>query len=254
MDELLSIKNLYVRFSGIVAVDCVSLSLDKGKIYGLIGTNGAGKSTLINMVSGNLKPTSGEIIFGDRHIEGVSAHAAAAMGISRTFQNLRVFKNMTVLENIVTSRQGKYPYSLADMLFHTEKYRQAEESISRDAQEILRFFRIISCARMKASSLAYGQQRRLEIARCMALEPKLLLLDEPAAGMNQSEKSALAEDINSAKVKYPDMTIVLIEHDMKMVMELCEHIFVMAQGKLIEEGTPEEISASGKVIKAYMGG
>lgn len=253
-EKLLEIRNMTVRFSGVVAVDNLNITLEKGKVYGLIGTNGAGKSTVVNVISGNMNPTSGEILFEGRHIEKNPAHRSAEEGIARTFQNLRLLHSDTVLGNVITARQLKHHYNLLQMLLSTPSYRRKEQLIREESMEFLRKMHIEDFAEHEAGSLSYGQQRRLEISRCLAIEPKLLLLDEPAAGMNPNESRQLVEDIRAIHKEDPDMTILLIEHDMKVVMSFCEHIFVMAQGRLIEEGDPETITSSEKVISAYMGG
>ena len=201
-----------------------------------------------------MKPTSGQVLLEGRHIEKNAAHKSAKAGIARTFQNLRLFRSDTVLGNVVTARQQKHEYNLLQMCFATPGYRKKEKKIKEESMEFLGKMHIEELADHEADSLSYGQQRRLEIARCLAIEPKLLLLDEPAAGMNPNESKQLVEDLRAIHRQYPDMTILLIEHDMKVVMSFCEHIFVMAQGKLIEEGDSKIITTSEKVISAYMGG
>ncbi|MBQ9015218.1 MAG: ABC transporter ATP-binding protein [Firmicutes bacterium] len=253
-EKLLEIKDLVVRFSGVTAVDRLSLSLEKGRAYGLIGTNGAGKSTVVNIVSGNLRATEGRIAYQGNDITGKKAHELARLGIARTFQNLRLFHSDTVLGNVVTARQIAHPYSLLHALLASPKFRAQERRIREESRELLRQLKIGELEQLPAASLAYGQQRRLEIARCLALDPGLLLLDEPAAGMNPAESRQLVEDIQRIRKERPDMTILLIEHDMKVVRSFCEYVFVMSQGKLIEEGGPEIITTSKRVISAYMGG
>lgn len=253
-ENLLNISHLTVAFSGVTAVDDLSLTLEKGKVYGLIGTNGAGKSTVVNVVSGNLKPTSGQITYEGHSIGGHPAHQLAQLGIARTFQNLRLFASDTVLGNVITARQGAHRYNLLQTFFVTPGYRRQEALIRAESEGYLRQMKIENLADLPAASLAYGQQRRLEIARCLALEPGLLLLDEPAAGMNPRESAQLVEDIREVHWQRPEMTILLIEHDMKVVRSFCEYVFVMSQGQLIEEGGPEIITESERVIAAYMGG
>lgn len=253
-NTIIQIKNLCARFRGVLAVDHVDMDLEKGRIYGLIGTNGAGKSTVINMISGNLTPTEGEIIFQGRHIEKLAADKTAKAGIARTFQNLRLFGNQTVLSNVVTACQIRKKYTVADAIVYSPRYIREEHGFQQEALQYLKAMKIEQYAEDDADSLPYGLQRRLEIARCLALHPKVLLLDEPAAGMNPQESMQLVEDIRAVHDNYPDMTILLIEHDMKVVMSLCEYIYVMASGRKIAEGTSEEICASEEVIAAYLGG
>ncbi|MBQ9060468.1 MAG: ABC transporter ATP-binding protein [Firmicutes bacterium] len=253
-ENLLEIRNLVVRFSGVTAVDRVSMSLERGRVYGLIGTNGAGKSTVVNVVSGDLKPAEGMILFKDRDVTGKKSHELARMGIARTFQNLRLFQSDTVLGNVITARQAAHPYNLLQTILGTPAFRRKEALIREESEEYLKQMKLESLADLPASALAYGQQRRLEIARCLALEPDLLLLDEPAAGMNPQESGQLVEEIQSIRRKRPRMTILLIEHDMKVVRSFCEYVYVMSQGKVIEEGGPDIITTSKRVISAYMGG
>lgn len=251
---LLELEKLSVQFRGVLAVDHVDMTFEKGRIYGLIGTNGAGKSTVINMISGHICPTSGSIRMEGQPIQGLPAHKVARLGIARTFQNLRLFGAFTVLENVMTARQSTRRFHLPQILLTTGDYRRKEQAIREESREILRQVGIAGYAQQQADSLPYGLQRRLEIARCLAMEPKLLLLDEPAAGMNPNESLQLVEDIQRMHKSMPDMTILLIEHDMKVVMGLCESIYVMAAGKLICAGPPETVRASKEVISAYLGG
>lgn len=253
-DAMVSIRGLTQQFKGVLAVDHINMDLEKGKIYGLIGTNGAGKSTAINMISGNLQPTEGEIVFNGEHMEKHSAFQCAKKGIARTFQNLRLFGDQTVLDNVITASQISRKYNLFEMLFYLPRYRREEKMFSEKAMKALKTMGIDQYADQKADSLAYGLQRRLEIARCLAVEPKLLLLDEPAAGMNPQESMQLVDDIRGIHKDHPEMTILLIEHDMKVVMNLCQYIYVMASGKMIAEGTPKEIYENDEVISAYLGG
>lgn len=253
-EKLLEILDLLVRFSGVTAVDRVSISLERGRVYGLIGTNGAGKSTVVNVISGNLKPTEGRIRFKGRNVTGKKSHELARMGVARTFQNLRIFPNDTVLGNVIMARQLAHPYNLLQPILGTPAFRRKEELIREESEEYLKQMGLENLANHRASSLAYGQQRRLEIARCMAMEPDLLLLDEPAAGMNPRESSWLVEELQCIRAQRPRMTILLIEHDMKVVRSFCEYVYVMSQGQIIDEGGPDIITTSKKVISAYMGG
>ena len=241
-----------MKFNGLMAVKNFSCKLESGRIYGLIGTNGAGKTTVINMLSGVLKPTSGEILFEGRHIEGVKPNRIAQMGIVRTYQNLRLFNKMTVLENVIIGAQIEKPYSIATGVLQLPKFGREEKRIREKAMHELEVMGIAQYAGSIAGSLPYGLQRRLEIARILAANPKLLLLDEPAAGMNPQESMELVEMIRKIHGEF-DLTILLIEHDMKVIMRLCEYIYVMATGEVIAEGKPEEIRSNPQVIAAYLG-
>ena len=253
-ETILSIRNLTRRFKGVLAADHIRMDLAKGGIYGLIGTNGAGKSTVINMISGSIPPTEGRILFEGRDIGKLDAAGRARAGIARTFQNLRLFSGQTVLENVVTASQINRKYSLPEVLVCTPRYRREEKEFAGLAMEALKIMGIEQYTDFQADKLPYGLQRRLEIARCLAIQPKLLMLDEPAAGMNPHESLKLVDDIRVIRRTHPDMTILLIEHDMKVVMNLCEYIFVMAAGRMIAEGTPRQIYDSEEVISAYLGG
>lgn len=253
-ETILSVRNLTRRFKGVLAADHIRMDLEKGGIYGLIGTNGAGKSTVINMISGSIPPTEGEILFEGKDIGKLDAARRAKAGIARTFQNLRLFSGQSVLENVITASQITRKYSLPEMLLCMPRYRREEKEFSALAREALKVMGIEKYADAQADSLPYGLQRRLEIARCLAIRPKLLLLDEPAAGMNPHESLKLVDDIRVIQRTHPEMTILLIEHDMKVVMNLCEYIYVMAAGRMIAEGTPRQIYDSEEVISAYLGG
>lgn len=253
-ETILSVRNLAQQFKGVLAVDHIRMDLEKGGIYGLIGTNGAGKSTVINMISGSIPPTEGEIIFDGRNIGKLDAAGRAKAGIARTFQNLRLFSGQTVLDNVITASQINRKYNLIEMLACLPRYRREEKEFISRANDALKIMDIERYADFQADNLPYGLQRRLEIARCLAIRPKVLLLDEPAAGMNPHESLKLVDDIRVIHRTYPDMTILLIEHDMKVVMNLCEYIFVMASGRMIAEGTPRQIYDSEEVISAYLGG
>ena len=251
---LLRLEGITVRFRGVLAVDGIDMAFQTGKIYGLIGTNGAGKSTVINLISGSYRPTAGSILFRGAHIEKLSAHQIARLGVARTFQNLRLFGGLTVMENVVTARQSRHRVNLPQILCATPGFRRTEEALRQEALVCLRQVKLENCAQQRVDSLPYGLQRRLEIARCLAMEPALLLLDEPAAGMNPQESLQLAEDIRAIHRARPGMTILLVEHDMKVVMGLCEYIYTMASGRCIASGTPEEVQSSEDVIRAYLGG
>lgn len=248
----LVLNDVTMRYKGVLAVDKLNVTLEKGKIYGLIGTNGAGKSTVINMISGSARPTSGEIIFQNQHLEKLPADRIARLGVARTFQNLRLFGKLTVLENVVIAEQMRNSYNFVQMALGTPHYRKSESRMREKAQVILQQLNLDRYAESEAGSLPYGYQRRLEIARCLALKPQLLLLDEPAAGMNPNESLQLVEDIRRIHEEN-GMTILLIEHDMKVIMNLCEYIYAMASGVVIGEGDPQTIRHDPEVIRAYLG-
>ena len=251
MPPILEAKDCVMRFSGLTAVKNFSCSLEPGHIYGLIGTNGAGKTTVINMLSGVLRPTSGEIIFDGKNITGVKPHKIAHLGIVRTYQNLRLFNKMTVLENVIIGAQIEKPYHLVTGILQLPRYHEKEKELRDKAMEKLEIMGVSEYANAQAGSLPYGLQRRLEIARILAANPRLLLLDEPAAGMNPQESMDLVEVIRRIQ-KDNHLTILLIEHDMKVIMSLCEYIYVMATGEVIAEGLPEEIRSNPHVVAAYL--
>ncbi|MGN1006100.1 MAG: ABC transporter ATP-binding protein [Aristaeellaceae bacterium] len=252
MPPILEVKNCTMQFSGLTAVKNFSCSLEKGRIYGLIGTNGAGKTTVINMLSGVLKPSSGEILFEGKRIDGLKPNRIARQGIVRTYQNLRLFNKMTVLENVIIGAQIEKPYSIATGILQLPKFGREEKCIREKAMHELEIMGIVQYADSIAGSLPYGLQRRLEIARILAANPKLLLLDEPAAGMNPQESMELVEMIRRIQGEF-GLTILLIEHDMKVIMKLCEYIYVMATGEVIAQDVPEAIRKNPQVIAAYLG-
>lgn len=249
---LLSIEHLTMHFDGLAAVRDFSLKLDEGDLVGLIGPNGAGKTTVFNMISGALKPTAGRIFFQGEEITGLRPSAITRRGIARTFQNIRLFQDLEVLENVTIAFHGRLRSSFIGAVLQTPLYRREEEEMAGRARILLGRVRLEGVARERAGALAYGQQRRLEIARALATDPRLLLLDEPAAGMNPQETEDLMEFILRVKEEF-GLTILLIEHDMRVVMGICRRIKVLDYGAEIAEGPPGEIRVNPKVIAAYLG-
>lgn len=250
--NILNVENLTMQFGGLVAVNDVSVGIPKGCIFGLIGPNGAGKTTLFNVISGVYKPTKGKIVFQDREIQGMPPHRINAMGIVRTYQNINLFKEMTVLENVLVGCHTKTRSGFWSSLLHLPKQRQEERKAIGKCLEILGFMELSAKADFKASNLSYGEQRRLEISRALASDPEMLLLDEPAAGMNGAEKEKLTQSIR--RISERGITVLLVEHDMKLVMNVTDTICVINFGKRIAFGTPEEIQNNPQVIEAYLGG
>ncbi len=250
-NPILKITNITKRFGGITAVDDINLSVYLGRIQGIIGPNGAGKTTLFNLISGIYKPTEGKIKFCEEDITGLKPYKINEKGIVRTFQNIRLFKNMTILNNVMAGFHSKEKESLLDAFLKTKKHK-TEELKNRDkACQLLDKVGLLHLRYEMPDSLPYGLQRRLEIARALVSQPKVLMLDEPAAGMNEQETMELAKFIKS--LKSDNMAIILIEHDMKLVMNLCDNVFVINHGLKIAEGTPEEIVKDKEVITAYLG-
>lgn len=244
--------HLVMKFGGLTAVDDFNLELHPKDLVGLIGPNGAGKTTIFNMITGVYTPVSGKIYFQDKSITGKSPDSITAVGIARTFQNIRLFTDLSLLENVLVSYHVRLKSNIFEAIFMLPNYMKQEKAMYDDAMSLLHKVELDHLAFEKAGSLPYGEQRRLEIARALATHPKLLLLDEPAAGMNPIETEELMKFIQQIRKDF-DLTIFLIEHDMKVVMGICEKIWVLDYGKTIAVGTPEEIQNNPEVIKAYLG-
>ena len=249
---LLSVKNIGISFGGLRAVDKFSVEIEKNELYGLIGPNGAGKTTVFNMLTGVYKPSEGSIVIDGVDITGKSNIEVNQTGIARTFQNIRLFKEQTVLDNVKIGLHNHYKYSTIDGVFRTPKYKRVEREMDERAMELLKVFDLDGEAEVLSANLPYGKQRKLEIARALATKPKLLLLDEPAAGMNPKETGELMETIRFLRDEF-DMTILLIEHDMKLVGGICERLTVLNFGEVLAAGETSEVLNNPEVIKAYIG-
>ncbi|MCR4590996.1 MAG: ABC transporter ATP-binding protein [Lachnospiraceae bacterium] len=249
---LLEVKDLSITFGGLHAVEDFNLSIERGQLYGLIGPNGAGKTTVFNLLTGVYKPTKGSIILDGNDITGHRTEEINRDGIARTFQNIRLFHQLSVLDNVKTALHGSFKYSTFESMFHCGRYASVESAMNERAMEILRVFDLDTVSPILSSNLPYGQQRKLEIARAMATGPKILLLDEPAAGMNPNETAELMETISLIRDKFK-MTILLIEHDMKLVSGICESLTVLNFGKVLLQGETKEVLSDPEVIRAYLG-
>ncbi|MDD6383597.1 ABC transporter ATP-binding protein [Mitsuokella sp.] len=253
MNEILQAENVSEVFGGLKAVSDFNLRLERGELVGLIGPNGAGKTTVFNMLTGVYQPTSGNISFEGESIVGLKPYQVTQRGIARTFQNIRLFSELTVLENVKIAFHYHVKYGLLESVLRIGRYFQEEEAIEEESRKLLKIFHLEDKADEVAKNLPYGAQRRLEIARALAAKPKLLLLDEPAAGMNPQETKELMDMIRWIRHEF-GLTILLIEHDMSLVMGICERIYVLEYGEVIAQGTPEEIKSNPEVIRAYLGG
>ena len=250
---VLEMQNVEKHFGGVHAIDNFSVKIEHGQIHGLIGPNGAGKTTIFNNITGIYAPDAGKIIFLGQDITGSSPHRVAQLGIGRTFQNIRLFSNLSVRENVIIASGMDATYNMTQALLHTKKYKEREQHLHDKAMHLLEIVGLEDKAEERANSLPYGHQRKLEIARAMALEPKLLLLDEPAAGMNADESLELVEFVRGIRDRF-DITILMIEHHMDVVTNLCDYCTVLNFGKTIAVGTPDEVKNDPEVISAYLGG
>ena len=249
---MLDVTKLSISFGGLRAVDELTMQIEEGGLVGLIGPNGAGKTTVFNMLTGVYLPTEGGIRLDGKNLIGKKPADICKMGVARTFQNIRLFPKLSVLDNVKAGLHNQVTYSLAESMLHLGGYSKKEKDMDQRALEILSVFGLDSSANDLASNLPYGKQRKLEISRALATSPKLFLLDEPAAGMNPNETGELMETISLVRKKY-GVTILLIEHDMKLVQGICEYLYVLNFGKLLAEGTPAQVLNDPAVIKAYLG-
>lgn len=250
--KILEVRDLEKSFGGVKAVDRISFHIEEGEVFSVIGPNGAGKTTMFNLITGLYRPDNGRIIFLNRDITKTPTYMLIHFGIARTFQNMRLFSNLTVLENVMSSLLSKKTYNLFSAVFRTKRYATSEKTAEEKARGFIDFFGLSGKEDYTASSLSYGEQRRLELARALSTQPRLLLIDEPGAGMNPKEISDLAETIKTIRQRY-SVTIAIIEHQMNLVMNISDRIMVMDFGEKIMEGTPQEVKKDKRVIEAYLG-
>ncbi|RHV68944.1 ABC transporter ATP-binding protein [Clostridium sp. OM02-18AC] len=249
---MLEVKNIGISFGGLKAVDNFSLTIEKGQLYGLIGPNGAGKTTVFNLLTGVYKADHGSIFLDGKELTGKNTIEINQAGIARTFQNIRLFKELSVLDNVKVGLHNHHPYSTIEGIFRLPRYYKVEKEMNARAMELLKVFDLDKECDYKASNLPYGKQRKLEIARALATDPKLLLLDEPAAGMNPNETAELMDTIRFVRDHF-DMTVLLIEHDMKLVSGICEKLTVLNFGQVLTQGQTSEVLNDKRVITAYLG-
>jgi branched-chain amino acid transport system ATP-binding protein len=249
---ILELKSVTKKFGGVTAINDTTFTVNTKEIFGLIGPNGAGKTTMFNIITGNYEATSGEVIFRNEPLNGLKPHTIVRRGIARTFQNIRLFNSMSVMDNVLIGFDFQAKYTYMESMLRFPRFFGEEKRIKKRAMEILEYFGIAEFAEHKATDLSYGQQRKVEIARALATNPAMLLLDEPAAGMNPAETKELAELIKSAREDF-DLTILLIEHDMQFVNQLCDKVLVLDYGKTIFEGEPADAIKDKEVVAAYLG-
>lgn len=251
-ENIVSFKNVCMYFGGVHAIDDMTFDVEKGKIFGIIGPNGAGKSTLFNVLTGVYKPTAGDVLFEGKSVNKLEPHVITGNGIARTFQNIKLFDSETVLDNLKVAHYAHTGYNLADTLLRTKKFRNEEKRIDEESREILSYLNLDKYADVKAGSLPYGEQRRIEIARALCCKPRVLLLDEPAAGMNPNEVDSLNELIVNIRDHY-NLTVMVVEHQMRLVMSICEEVLVVNFGKKLLQGLPEVVKNDPQVREAYLG-